>query len=137
MKKVMLLVVCGFMVLGFTGCAGKKVKCTMEDETAKSSLIGTFKDEKLVKYEMESTATFEDEEELESGYEMAQFSVGMVNTIEGVEGDVSKKGNSVTLKVTADLSKMSAEDIEDMLDTESMTVEEFKAYATEEGYTCK
>lgn len=139
MKKIVLLFICSSLLLGFTGCGSKQdtLKCTGSDESTKTSMVGTFKDSKLTKLTTEATTTYDNEEDLDSEYGMLQLSVGIINAIEGVEGTLNKDGLTVTMKYTADLSKMSTESIKEMFDKESMNKEEFEEYAQEEGLTCK
>ncbi len=139
MKKVVLLLALGCVLVGFTGCGSKKetLKCSGQEENMKGSIVGTFEKEKLTKTVTESTITYESKEALEDGYEILQLSIGMMNAIEGVEGSLNKKDLTVTMKVTADLSKMSSENIKDMFEKESVNKEAFKAYAKEQGFTCK
>ena len=137
MKKLGLVLVAFLAVFSLTGCGGKKVKCTRTEDGEKQTLVGVFKDDKLVKYEAEMTETFETEEEAEQGYALLQLTSGLMGSIEGVELKVDKSGKKVTMKMTADISKMSTEDAEDLLDGKIMSMSEFKTSMEEDGFTCK
>lgn len=139
MKKITLMLILGGMVLGITGCGSKQetLKCTGKQDDTEMTITGTFKDSKLTKMVMESVTTFNSTDDIESQYGILQLTVGMMNAMEGVEGTLSKNDTTATMKITADLSKMSAESKENMFDKEISSKEDFKAYVTEEGLTCK
>ena len=138
MKKVLCSILCGFILVGAVGCGSKEeLKCTAQEDGSKGTLVGTFEKDSLKKMTMETTTTYDSEEDLESEYEMLQFTIGIFNAMEGAEGSISKKGLSATMKISIDLNKMSSENLEDMFEKESMSKEDFKTYAEEQGFTCK
>lgn len=138
MKKVLWSILCGCIIVGAVGCGSKEeLKCTAQEDGSTGTLVGTFEKGTLKKMTMETTTTYESEEDLESEYEMLQFTVGIFDAMDGAEGSLSKKDLSATMKITIDLNKMSSENIEDMFEKESMNKEEFKSYAEEQGFTCK
>lgn len=131
-------ILCGFVLLGAVGCGSKEeLKCTAQGDGTTGTLVGTFEKGNLKKLTMETTNTYDTEEELESDYEMIQFTVGIFNAMEGAEGSVGKKDLSATMKISVDFTKMSSENLKDMFEKETMSKEDFKAYAEEEGFTCK
>ncbi len=131
---------CGILLVGMTGCGSsskEELKCTMKDENRTETVIGVFEKDKLTKMTQETIATYETAEDLDEDYAMAQFTVGMSNAMDGVEGTINKKDLTLTTKITFDLSKMSSETINDMFEKESMSKEDFQSELKEEGYTCK
>lgn len=140
MKKIIYVIMSGFLLVGVTGCGSsptEELKCTMKEDNETNVVIGTFEKDSLKKMVQETTATYDTEEDLEENYGIAQFAVGMSNTMEGVTGTIDKKGLTLTTKVTFDIKKMSKEQIENMFEKEVMSKKDFQVELEEEGYTCK
>ena len=138
MKKFVGIISAALVLVCLTGCSkGNELKCTLEEDGAKSVVIGTVKDGKITKMVQEATETYESEDELEQAYTYANAMMSLLGSVEGLSGEVKKDGLDLTMSMTMDLEKMSAEDIASELGQESITEEEFKKEYEEQGYTCK
>ena len=139
MKKVISFLVIMLVTITLTGCGSKgdTVTCTMNDDNAKSTMTATIKNDKVTKISAEQSETYDDEDELNSAYSLSQFAVSMISGVDGMTAKVDKSGKTLKLTMTMDLTKMSAEDIEDELGSTEFDKDEFIKYAEDEGYTCK
>ena len=139
MKKFMSFMVVLLVTICMTGCSskGETLKCTMEEDNTKSIITATIKDDKVTKISMESSETYESDDELSMAYSFGQMAVSMVDSIDGMTASAKKDGKTLKITMDMDLTKMSAADIKDNLGVESYTKDEFQKYAEEEGYTCK
>ncbi len=139
MKKIIQILILGCMLFGIIGCGSKQetLKCTRNKNNTTTTITGTFEKSKLTKMIIESTTIFNSTDDIESQYGVLQLTVAIMNAMEGVDGILSKNNTTATMKIIADLSKMSPENKENMFEKEILNKKDFKVYAKEEGLTCK
>ena len=139
MKKIISFFSVLLIAITMTGCSskGEEVKCTMDEDNEKGTMVATIKNDKVTKISVDSSQTYEDEDELNMAYTFSKMAISMVDEIDGMSASIKKNGKSLEITMTMDLTKMSSEDIEDELGLESFDKDGFIKYAEEEGYTCK
>ena len=149
MKKIfgfIAILLCAVLLVGCGNDGGKDlVECSSsvseDGTTSESKMVGTFEDDKLVKMEVSSTIKMSGDftqEDFDLGYSFFEMGAAMMDTMDGVTAKTSKTNNSMTLTATIDVKAMSDEAVEAYFEDSTVgTKAEFKAYATEEGLTCK
>lgn len=138
MKKYLIALVALLVVA--TGCGNsKKLTCTMTEDGAKEEIVMTYKKDDLAKIEMTSTTVSEEEISKDEIAMYEGFVCGMLNAMsEQVDCKVSAKGKELTMKVTMNIEKMTAEELEELgYKAEETSYEDMKKAAEEDGYTCK
>ena len=133
MKKIFSIAAITLFALTLTGCGNKdlEVTCTKGGET----MVVNYENNKIVKFVSEVTQTYENESLLNMAYQSTQMTVSAYNAMAGASAEVTKKDNSITMKLTLDVTKMTKEDIDEADFDEKP--KEFIKDAKEDGYTCK
>ena len=132
MKNFFSIIAITLFALTLTGCGSKNLEVTCSKDGNK--IIINYENNKIAKQYMETTQTYENEQLLNMAYQSTQTTVSAYNAMSGVSAEVTKNDNSITLKVTYDISKMN----QDNLDEESINQKpkELIKEAKEDGYTC-
>ena len=117
MKKLLkitsLLAVVAMLLLALTGCGGKKVVGTMEDDDGKGKAVATFDSKDRLK-ELKLTYEYKDKEDAEDSYEAIK------DMFEDIGGKVKKSGKKITVTIKGkDLAEQKDVDL-DELDREYM-----------------
>lgn len=133
MKKIFNIIAITLITITITGCIHKnaEITCTKTDET----IIITRKYNKIVKVITESTNTYENETILNSAHQIIQTKADVYNQLKGTKAEITKNNNTLTLKITFDVTNMNREviDEEDFDESPREFIEDLK----EDGYTCK
>ena len=144
MKKYLSVLLAVVLTLMLTGCGGKKLTCTKEEEEMgmkmQEKAIVSYSDDKISKYTMEATIelTEEMEEYADQMLELLTEEMNMYEEIKGVEVNTEKKGNKIIATVVFDVDKMDEEDLDEIDDFDvNETIEEVKAELEDQGFTCK
>ena len=133
MKKIISIIAIALFTLTLTGCGNKDLEAICKAANGEIMTIN-FKNNKIVKIVSELTKTYEDETLLNMAYQSTQMTAEAYNTVAGSSAEVTKKDNSITMKLTFDVSKMTKEEIDEAdLDDKP---KEFIKDVEEEGYTC-
>ena len=117
MKKLLkitsLLAVVAMLLLALTGCGGKKIVGTMDDDKGKATAVATFDSKDKLK-EFKITYNYKDKDEAEDDYE------DIKDMFEEIGGKVKKSGKKITVTIKGkDLAKQKDVDL-DELDREYM-----------------
>ena len=116
MKKLLkitsLLAVVAMLLLALTGCGGKKIVGTMDDDKGKATAVATFDSKDRLK-EFKITYNYKDKDEAEDDYESIK------DMFEDV-GKVKKSGKKITITIKGkDLAEQSNKEL-DEIDREYM-----------------
>ncbi len=136
MKKVAGMLAAFAVLFGLTGCGAKTLKCTMEQGNSKMSQTFTLdKDDKVTKVTMEMIGEADTEDEAKAAEEYYK-EIANDNDVAGITYSVSRSGKKVTLKGTADLSKVDADDIDTYIGTKTNSKDAVKKAFEDDGYKC-
>ena len=137
MKKYLVVLVA--MLLVVTGCGGKKLNCTMEEDGQTAKVVVEFdKNDKAKKVDMTMTMPFEEELSKEEMEYMESY-MGLLCSAfdyEGVTCKTDMSSKKVDVIIDMDFGKMSKETLEE-LEFEATSYDEMKKSLEESGYTCK
>lgn len=138
MKKIISgFVATAFMLVCLTGCGkGADLKCTGKMDGADATITATLDSDKITKVVMVNKSEAESEEEAKQGVAYIN-AMGIGSSEKGITMSAKASGKKVTLTVTVDVTKMSAEDIENQFDVTDLTKENFVKSMEEQGLTCK
>lgn len=139
MKKYLLVLV--VMLLVVTGCGGKKLTCTMEEDGQTAKIVAEFdKNDKAKNVKMNMTMQSEEEMTDEEQEYMKTYMELMCSAFdyEGVTCEVKTDKKAVDLVIEMNFAKMSAETKEELdFSEEESTYDAMKKNFEESGYTCK
>ena len=139
MKKYLILLVA--MLLVVTGCGGKELSCTLEEDGQKAVVDMKFGKDDIVT-ELKMTMSVPLEEELTDDEKATMESyMGLfcaAYDYEGIECKTNTKSDAIEIVITMDMDGMSAETKTEMGYTdEEGTYDAMKKDLEESGYTCK
>lgn len=129
--------VVAIMLICLTGCGkGADLKCTGTVDGVETTVKATLSSDKVTKVVIETKTVAESEEEAKQN---AAFSngLGLSRPDLGITMTAEAKGKTVTMTMTMDVTKMSSEDLEYILDTTDLTKDGFIKGMEERGLTCK
>lgn len=132
MKNIFSLAIITLFAFTLTGCGNKITEATCTQNGEKT--IVNFENNKIVKVTSEVTQTYDNETLLNMAYQTTQMTVSAYNAINGASAEVTKDTNSITMKLTLDISKMSKTDVENA--DFNYNAKEFLKKAKKEGFTC-
>ena len=145
MKRMGLIGVCFGLILLLTGCGKDTVEltCSMTEDASYASMTAeyhlVYEDEKLTV--MDQGAIIEVDEDYANylSYYEDSFKDSFEDSADYVKTSYKTEGNRFIATASYDITKMSAEELEDSNDYEDefATYENAKAYLEDEGYTCK
>ena len=143
MRKILLT----FLVSAFllTGCfGGKKLTCTMtgteEGMETSTKVVIDFKNDKATKVDMEMKMIVDEEAAEYLDFMVEMMKLGFAELEEqGWEVSVDTNGNTIIMKMIADISKLeaSASDVGLFDFSKDASYEDTKKDAEAEGFTCK
>ena len=139
MKKYLVVLVA--MLLVVTGCGGKKLTCTMEEDGQTAKTVVEFdKNDKAKKVNMTMTMPFEEELSKEEMEYMESYMGLMCAAFdyEGVTCKTDMSSKKVDVVIDMDFGKMSKETLAELdFDAEATSYDAMKKSLEESGYTCK
>lgn len=134
MKRLGLVLVGVSLLFLATGCGGKKLSCSMNEDGQNTKVDVKYDSKDSIEtVSMEYTMSFEDLEVTDE--ELDEFIKGMEETAkeENYKLEATKNGDSVTIKM-----EINADKVDDALGEEyHVGYDELKALFEEEGATCK
>lgn len=142
MKKLLLSL---GLVLVLTGCGGKKLTCTAEEEEMGMKMVGkatiTFKGDKVAKVKETADVTVTDEMKslIDTLKSSLEESYNKYNDY-GVKAKVTVKDATISTSIEYNVNKISDENLEKLKDSDiyySGTYDEVKKALEDEGFTCK
>lgn len=145
-KKIIMIIVIVLVALGVgylakTLLLSDKVVCTRESDEygeSKEKITGTFKNDKIVKFEGKVEFTLDDEDQAKQVYEMYETVQDEFNDKDGVKINLERNSEKVTLEKIVQYSKLSDDDIDD-LDIKDLntTKKDFIDSYEDQDYSCK
>ncbi len=132
MKKYFCLLLFCAILLGLTGCGANKLTCTYEEadnEGATYEFKFDSKD-KVTEVSIERYYVYPDEDEAK---EDEEYYKSTIPNEKGFTYSVKRNGKKLTLKQTADISKVES----DYLDGMTLEKSEIKSELESSGYKCK